>query len=166
LSTLAYGTLTTKREEAAPGTSSAANPPGIRTYVDALAALVPAEVLAAHALLLTWVSETSTNAEGMKVATITDPSTLKLIFWALVFISAGLYLLGRRRDFRRWDAARAVIPPLAFTFWTMLQKTTAFDAVWPSLREAPRNVVAVLGAVALGAAATALAYKADNDQPS
>lgn len=164
MSTLAYGTLTTKREVADPGTSTDTEPPGVRTYVDALAALVPAEVLAAHAVLLTFVTETDTDAQGQNVATITEPTTLKWIFWVLILISIGLYLLGRRTKLERWDVARALIPPVAFTFWTMLQKTTAFDAVWPSLREAPRNVIAVLGAVILGAVASALAFKADQNE--
>ena|SRR5260370_34087412 len=37
MSTLAYAALTTKREQAAPGTSTAQNPPGVKSYVDALA---------------------------------------------------------------------------------------------------------------------------------
>lgn len=166
MSTLAYGTLTTKREVADPGTSTGTEPPGVRTYIDALAALVPAEVLAAHAVLLPFVTKTDTDDAGQNVATITEATTLKWVFWALILISVGLYLIARRTKLERWDVARALIPPLAFTFWTMLQKTTAFDAVWPGLREAPRNVIAVLGAVVLGAFATALAFKADQNQPS
>jgi len=50
MSTLAYQAITKRRDEATPGTSDATSP-GVGKYVDALAALVPAEVLAAHALL-------------------------------------------------------------------------------------------------------------------
>lgn len=166
MSTLAYGNLTTKREVAEPGTSTDSKPPGVKTYVDALAALVPAEVLAAHAIVLSFVTETTQDADGQNTATITEPTTLKWAFWALIVLSVGLYLISRRSQFEPWDAARALIPPLAFTFWTMLQKSTAFDAIWPSLRDAPRNVIAILGAVVLGAVAAALAYKADQKAPS
>ena len=44
MSTLAYAALTTKREQSDPKTSTSTSPPGLKTYVDALAALVPAEV--------------------------------------------------------------------------------------------------------------------------
>lgn len=163
MSTLAYGTLTSKREVAAPGTSTNTEPPGVRTYIDALTALVPAEVLAAHAVLLPFVTKTETDPEGQSISIITEPTTLRWTFWALILISVGLYLIPRRASLERWDLARVFIPPLAFTLWTMLQRTTAFDAVWPSLREAPRNVIAVLGAIILGAIAAALAYKADQN---
>jgi len=52
MSTLAYAQLTNKRDDAAPGTSETTNAPGVKSYVDALAALVPAEVLTLHALVI------------------------------------------------------------------------------------------------------------------
>ena len=52
MSTIVYGALERKREEALPNTSSSQQPPGLTAYVDALSALVPAEVLALHAALL------------------------------------------------------------------------------------------------------------------
>jgi hypothetical protein len=42
----------------------------------------------------------------------------------------------------------------------MLQKTTAFDAVWPTLSTPARDAIALFGAILLGILATALAYKA------
>jgi hypothetical protein len=52
MSTLAYAQLTNKRESAPAQTSTTTGAPGVRTYIDTLAALVPAEVLAMHAVLL------------------------------------------------------------------------------------------------------------------
>jgi hypothetical protein len=60
---------------------------------------------------------------------------------------------------------RMAIPPLAFVGWTMLQRATAFDAIFPGMAEAPRTVVALFLGVLLGLVASALAYKADQRQP-
>lgn len=47
----------------------------------------------------------------------------------------------------------------------MLQTSTAFDAVGPHLDHALREVIAVAGAVALGAVATAVSFKVDSLTP-
>jgi hypothetical protein len=47
----------------------------------------------------------------------------------------------------------------------MLQRATAFDAIFPHMLDAPRTVIALFLAVVLGTSATALAYKADQKQP-
>lgn len=52
---------------------------------------------------------------------------------------------------------------IAFVGWTMLQRVSAFDAIFPSLGDANRTVIAVIGAFILGVAATLLAYKADQN---
>jgi hypothetical protein len=161
MSTLAYAALTSKREEATPGTSTQGSAPGVRTYVDALAGLVPAEVLAAHGAILTFTTETKDGA-----VTITQPATLVGVFYALILLSAMLYVAGRLSagNWERWDCIRVLIPPLAFVGWTMLQKATAFDAVAPSLSQAPRSAIAIIGGIFLGLVATSLAYKADQSQ--
>jgi len=160
MSTLAYAKLTSRREQAPPGTSSTTSP-GVGSWVDTLAALVPAEVLAAHA---TIISFTTSTVDG--TTRITAPGTLKGVFIALVVVSAGLYWLAHRGQWDRWDWGRVVIPPLAFVGWTMLQKPTAFDAVAPNLPEAPRFAIAVIGAIVLAAAAAALSDRADRQPPS
>ncbi len=160
MSTAAYAMLTSKREQAQPGTSSTTSPPGVKSWVDALAALVPAEVLAVHAVIISFTTSTVNNATQ-----ITAPETLKGVFVALVVVSAVLYWLVHRAQWDVWDYFRILIPPLAFVGWTMLQKTTAFDAVAPNLPEAPRFAIAVIGGVVLGAAATALSYRADQQPP-
>jgi len=162
MSTVANAALTSKREEAAPGTSTSSSPPGTRTYVDALAALVPAEVLTAHAVILSFTTETH-DVGGQSTIVITAPGTLKAVFFALIGLSMLIYFVARIKD-KRWDRldyARMLVPAAAFVGWTMLQKATAFDAVAPDLSQAPRNAIAIIGAIVLGIVAAALAYQAD-----
>jgi hypothetical protein len=110
MSTLAYAALTTRRIRATPGTSTTTSPPGVQGYVDAVAALVPAEVLSLHAVIVSMTTATQ-NA----VTTITHPGVLRWAFWGLIGLSAVLYLVPRFRTPDRLDIARALIPPAAFT---------------------------------------------------
>jgi hypothetical protein len=163
MSTVAYAQLTNRRDSAAPNTSSTTAPPGIGRYADMLSALVPAEVLGLHGLIISLTTTTSSD----KTIRIDYPQTLCVTFWALVALSVFLYVVprccGGRWD--RWDFARMLIPPFAFAGWTMLQRTTAFDAAFPSIEATPRTVIALFLAVILGAVATALASKADQKPP-
>src|SRR5262245_6831172 len=141
-----------------PSTSS----PGVNTYVDALAALVPAELLTLHAAIISVTTEIKDNT-----TTIIDVPTLRLAFWALLLLGIGFYLVPRLLD-RKWEALdylRVLIPPTAFVGWTMLQRATAFDAAFPGLAAAPRTVIALFLAVIVGAIAAALAYTAQQKQP-
>lgn len=162
MSTLAYAAFTTKREQAAPNTSTSQSPPGVSTYVDAFAALVPAEVLTLHALILPVTTRTVNAATE-----ITHPGTLSWAFLGLLLLSVVLYVAPRlvAGKWDRLDYLRTAIPPLAFVGWTMLQRATAFDAVFPNLAEAPRTVGALFLGVVLGLVAVALAYKADQKNP-
>ncbi len=158
LSTLAYASLTTRRDVAKPNTSASTSPPGVNSYVDALAALVPAEVLTLHGLVL---SVTTTVKD--KTTTISDSVTLGWAFAGLLVLSMTLYAAPRVMD-KKWDKLdfiRVCIPPLALLGWTMLQRSTAFDAVFPSFQDAPRTVSALFLGVVLGLIAAALANKAD-----
>lgn len=162
MSTIAYGALTRKREEAEPDTSTSASPPGLTSYVDALSALVPAEVLSLHAALLTVTTTTVENQTGEVVTTITEPGALRFVFWGLIVLCFVFYLAGHHSEkWDRWDYARMFIPAFAFVGWTMAQKSTAFDAVWPDVTDAYRSIIAAFGAVLLGLAAAYLAQKAD-----
>lgn len=156
MSTLAFAALTNKRDEAAPGTSTTANPPGVSTFVDALVALVPAEVLTLHAVILTATTTTANN-----VTKIDDPAALKLAFGGLIVLSIIFYVVPRFQKWETLDFVRAAIGPLAFVGWTMIQKSTAFDAVAPNLSDARRTVIGLFLAVLLGVATAALARKAD-----
>lgn len=164
MSTLLYGALTTERLRAQPGTSESVAPPGLGTYVDALAALVPAEVLALHGLVLS-VTTATTERDGLPEVTITEPGTLRLAFVGLIVLSVALYLVPRFKTREKLDAGRALIPPIAFVAWTMLQRATAFDAVWPTLGNAPRTVFALFAAAILGLVAARLAKQADGSPP-
>lgn len=159
MSTLAYAAFTSRRETASPGTSTSKNPPGVSTFVDALAALVPTEVLTLHALILSVTTTTAANT-----TMITDGATLKWAFGGLIILSIGLYVVPRFQKWETLDYLRAAIPPLSFVGWTMLQKSTAFDAVAPQLNSAPRTVAGLFVAVVLGVLATTLARKADQKE--
>jgi hypothetical protein len=164
MSTLAYAAFTAAREKAPPRTSTSDSPPGVKTYVDVLAALVPAEVLTAHGVILAFT--TSKDASGK--ASIDNPHTLSASFYGLVLLCILLYWVARRRKLP-WvplDYARMLIPPAAFVGWTMLQRATAFDAVAPNLSYPARSVIAVFLAVLLGIAASVLAVQADRSAPA
>ncbi len=162
MSTLAYAAFTTKREQGAPNTTTSQSPPGVSTYVDAFAALVPAEVLTLHGLILPVTTKT-VNA----TTEITQPGTLSWAFFGLLLLGVVLYAAPRlvAGKWDRLDYLRTAIPPLAFVGWAMLQRATAFDAVFPNLAEAPRTVGALFLGVVLGLVAAALAYKADQKNP-
>ena len=165
MSIIGYAAITNGRDASNPGatfrdaTDETTN--SKKTYIDALAALVPAEVLAAHALVISYATKTEN-----KVATITDPDTLWIAFWSLCTVSLILYAvpraIGGRWEKRDWG--RLFIPCFAFVGWTMLQTTSAFDAVF-SITQPRRALYAIILALVLGAVATALAYKIDQKQP-
>lgn len=164
MSTIAFARMTRRRRASRPlepgSTRSKAGAEGKPTPVgkatlDTLAALVPAEVLVAHATILQVTTETKGD-----VTTITKPEPLGFAFWALVVASAVVYLVARAPNFDRLDWLRMLIPPLAFVGWTMIQKTTAFDAAF-SVDEAYRVIIPVIAALIISVGAASLAYKAD-----
>jgi hypothetical protein len=167
MSTFAYAAITSARDAATPGTSTKQGSPGVATYVDALAALVPAEVLTAHAAILTFTTDTVTTS-GKPVVTVSDPGTLQIVFWALTLLSVVVYVFGRWMA-KKWDGydwLRMLIPAAAFVGWTMLQKATAFDALnctW--ITPGMRNVIPIIGAIVLGLITSVLAYRADAQAP-
>jgi hypothetical protein len=174
MSTLVYATTTRPKAPSKGARAEGEEAPqttGVSAYVQAVAALVPAEILTLHAVILTFTTKTSTEtaqATGQTVAvtTITEPTTLFWAFWGLVVTSILLYAfphwLALKKNGQKWEVAdwvRMLIPSLAFVVWTMLQRSTAFDAVWPGLTEAPRTLIALFAAVFLILGATGLSYK-------
>lgn len=176
MSSVAFGALQTRREKSASGTSKSEQPPGLNSYIDVLAALVPAEVLAIHALVIAAV--TTPNRGGQP--TITDAATLRLAFWLLMGLSAALFVLGRRPVpapavvrqesagavplWQRWewqDWIRILIPPAAFAGWAMLEPTSVWSAVAPHMSSGTRILIPLVGAVLLAAVTKALATHAD-----
>lgn len=177
MSTIAYGSMTNQRERAPDVSRSLGADKGVSSYLDAVAALVPAEVLSLHAVIVSLT--TSTGEAGSNAATITEPGVLHGAFYALIVLSIALYLASRFMDrgdgvkLSWFDVARACIPPLAFVAWTMLQPLTAFDAmqlqfdILAEVTGAARTVGALFLAVALGIAATVLAtLPADKPLPT
>jgi hypothetical protein len=151
MSTLAYANFASEHHRAPEP------PSGIKTYIDVVAALVPAEVLSLHALILSF----TTKVEG-QVTTIEDADTLRWAFFGLVLLSGVLYVLGQRLTNKPWqprDWFRVGIPPLAFVAWAMLQRVTAFDSLPSSIagNANARTVIALFLAVVLAALAKWLA---------
>jgi hypothetical protein len=142
-------------------TPAAGSKSGISAYSDALSALVPAEVLTVHALVISTV--TAKVDDGSQ---ITDLNTLWWAFYGMCLLSIFLYVVPRLMGgwWDQLDFLRMLIPLFAFVGWTMLQPTSAFDAIAPSLTIAQRTIAAVFLGVFLGACATVLAYKADAKQ--
>jgi hypothetical protein len=122
-------------------------------------------VLALHSTILSLTTKTEQDQAGQSITTITDPGTLRWAFYGLLLLSVVLYIFPHFRIKDPLDYLRAIIPPAAFIAWSMLQKATAFDAVWPELGETRRTVAALFGAVLLGTLAKVLADKADQKDP-
>jgi hypothetical protein len=154
------------------------------SYVDVVAALVPAEILAANALLLPLMVET-TEESGKSVTEITDPGALELMFWLSIAASILFYLVAERTragqaarkrgaavnaevkptSWAGWNLVRALIPAGAYVAWTMLQKSTAFDGLELDMSEGMRLTIAVFGAMVLAVIAKGLSDKADHADP-
>jgi|688.fasta_scaffold1028863_1 hypothetical protein len=176
--TQALGVASLGTTDAAPDTAPPAGG-NVSNYVEALSALIPAEVLTLHALILSQTTkiEQATGGGDSTLTTISDPQTLKFAFYGLLLMSFLLYAAPRL--YGAWraagnaikgvlaqldaaDLARAVIPPLAFVAWSMLQRATAFDAAYPWISESQRTVSGLFLASALVAAASWLAFKRPN----
>lgn len=91
MGTVMYAAVTTKRLQSPTGESTKGSAPGLSTYVDAMAGLVPAEVLAAHAVIISYATS-STSKAGHEITRIDNRGALQVSFYALIVISAGLYL--------------------------------------------------------------------------
>ena len=103
MSTLAYASLTTAREAAAPHTSTTQSP-GVGTYIDAFAALVPAEVLTLHAVIISY----TTRTVDKKTFILPEGwNTLQVSFWGLIVTSMVLY--AGARLIKRASAPGAVV---------------------------------------------------------
>lgn len=177
---MAYGLISAQRQAAPESESKAEESPGFGSYIDVVAALVPAEILAANAALLPLM--TSTQDEKGSVITITEPGTLKLVFWLSIVSCVGLYVIGQLTrakkeraketatdETAKWGYAnsiRMLIPAGAYVGWTMLQKATAFDAIAPGMSQALRFTLAVFGGIALAAIAKLLSDQADEQNPA
>jgi predicted Rossmann-fold nucleotide-binding protein len=176
MSSVAFGALATRREQSDSGTSKSEQPPGLNTYIDVLAALVPAEVLAINALIIAAVTKTIPPGQTQ----ITDQTTLRWAFWLLLGLSAALFVTGRRpvptpavvqqqsgvtvprvRNWEWQDLIRLLIPPAAFVGWAMIEPTSVWNAVAPAMSSGMRLLIPTVGAVLLAAVTKALATHSD-----
>ena len=157
-----YGFVTAQRVVAPPGESQATAAPAMTTYIDALAALVPAEALALYAVIVVPNVTRAVPVTGKTGTVISDPALLGWSCAGLLVLSAGLYIIGRMKEkLTLWDIPRALIPLAAFTCWMLVQNPGVFDVWWPSSSMAGRVVIAAFTAIMLGVLAKALGYQAD-----
>jgi hypothetical protein len=184
MSSYLYGTLTKRRLDSSPDaelvfaevpvaakvggpvTAAPAAVPDpvkdkVRHWQDAVAALVPAEVLALHGVAMSY-GTTTTGTGDTALTRITYPGQMMVVYVAMVLLAAGLYFLGAK-SFKPIDWARAAIPAAAFVIWTMIQPSTAFDAFPFGLNSFARIMIAVFGAILLGAVVNLLATSADKE---
>jgi hypothetical protein len=164
MSTIGYALFSPSKTAAPPSLATQREPSAISRYIEVLAGLVPAEVLAVHALAVSLMFTTTRSGDSV-TTTMTNAALLRGTFVALVALSLFLYVGARVLPRNRWqrsDFIRMLIPPLAFVGWTMLQRSTAFDAVWPGLDPILRTMIAVIGAVALASLAQRLTSQGDS----
>lgn len=165
MSTFLYGRLTRRRIETPGndllviGPANDTDKPTVTPWQDALAALVPAEVLALHGVIMSF--GTSTTGSGQDAVTkITYPSQMVWAYCGLLVLVVILYFVGAKsvRTLAGW--LRAAVAAAAFVAWTMIQPSTAFDAFGLDLTTFARVVIALFAAVLLGLAARGLALLA------
>lgn len=151
----AFGTATAEGTPETDADDTKAKNDLVSTYVEALSSLIPAEVLVLHSAIISVTTKTEKGT-----VSITDQSTLYWSFFGLIATATILYVSTKliTKTWEKLDYARMLIPPSSFVGWTMLQKATAFDAVFPSFGDSRRTVLALFLAVILGILATALAY--------
>jgi hypothetical protein len=176
MSTLLYESLTNAREATkaagslkvtAPKQDDTTATKPVSKLLDTVAALVPVEVLAAHAALFGAVSQNSDPGDSGPVqVTITDETWGTRFWWGLILAAVLLYAIPHlaKHGWDRWDFIRAAIPGAAFVAWTLLDKATLFDAVsdWSNLT---RIGVGTLLALLAVIASKALAETAEQKTP-
>jgi hypothetical protein len=155
VSSLAYGRLV--REDArARSANVATEDTAENKLVAGLAGLIPAEVIAAHAIILT--ATTKTTSDG--TTTISSPDPLGASLWGLLVLAVLFYLVGR--GLSNWtpiDVVRLALPPAAFLVWAALIGTSALSPWIAGIDHAWLTVGAALLGGALIAVSTAVAPK-------
>ena len=169
MSAFLFGRLEARREVSESGRSTTDQPPGLKTYADALVGLVPSEVIAASAVFVAAFTNTEENAAGDEVVVVTDATRLEVSFYGLLALAGLLYVLGHIKagaDRRRWgwlDFVRMLIPPFAFVGWAMaLEPSTMFDAA-VTVADGTKVLLVVFGGIVLVVVATLLGMAADRE---
>jgi hypothetical protein len=122
-----------------------------KQFVEMVAGLVPAEVLAIQIFILEVLSEQQSSS-GASGATITNVQAVRWSFIALLAISLAFYFGGADpRTFNKGQAAhhlfRCLVILTAFGVWTWLQPISAWQT-WFDIEE---SIWLVIGALAAGA---------------
>jgi hypothetical protein len=124
MSAYAYGSMVQPQSNRLSRAEDPAN-----KFVAAVAALIPADVLALHALVLTWTTKTDDHG----TTTITNEPLLGASLFVLLVLAIALFTIGRgfapRWQFKDWILM--AIPPLAFLAWTALLGTSALSPLIP-----------------------------------
>ena len=133
------------------------------TYLDTLAALVPAEALALYAGFVIPYTTKTTSVHGTNVTVVSDPGLLQWSCAGLLALSrASLFLVGRQQVlFSPLDVLRFFISPMAFAGWMLVQNPGVWDSWWPGSSVGERTVIAAVAAILLGVAANLLGQQAD-----
>ncbi|MEK6225575.1 MAG: hypothetical protein AABM40_04685 [Chloroflexota bacterium] len=138
MSVLAYGQIVRRsRAPSTRGLPRAAAQEGESKLVTAVAALVPAEILAAHAFILS--KATKLDSEG--TTTITNAGALQLSLPGLFVLALIVYLISRGfSDWQVLDFVRLFIPAVSFLVWTALIGTSALSPWLANLAKDGRAV--------------------------
>jgi hypothetical protein len=161
MSTLLYESLTAARQSTASGNSlvfaeavaadGAQKKEDVNKFVDSVAALVPAEALALHALIFTAVTDSDETEADVLTVTIVDRGWAQAGWVVCLLLVLGLYLGPHlaKGKFGLGDVVRMFIPAGAFVAWTFVLETSLFDAIsdWSDGRRAV--VGGAIGALAL-----------------
>jgi hypothetical protein len=157
MSTLGYASLTNQRFSDKPNQGTNDPAKGVKTYVDALSAMVPAEVLAAHAVIINFLYDDKTEWVGHSGTQIGGLFALLVILSSLLFVAPRL--LGGTA-WMRGDLVRALIPPAAFIGWSVLQPVSLLDGWCPDLDKQMSSAVVIVLAIGLGILTSSLANAA------
>ena len=95
MSTAVYAVASTNRDNSTAKQSTKSQPPGMRSFLDALAALVPGEALALHALALNLYTGPIKGPHGKTGTQITNIADLETAFYVCLVMSVIVYLSSR-----------------------------------------------------------------------
>ena len=175
MSIVALAQRTKARQLTDPAQPEEDKKPGKGKYVDVLATLIPAEVVAAHAFIISQTTKSKKvdidpgpKENLQEVTDILDPAALRIAFIGLVIACPIIYIAGKGRGAKwtPWDYVRMVLPALAFVGWTFLTEPSAFDGFNQSdISDTTQIVIGVLAAVILGAIAKFAQDGADAEKP-
>jgi hypothetical protein len=128
MSAFLYGRLI-RQQEALKGDTAAAARAEQNKLVTTVAALIPTEIIALHALM---VSCTTTTSHG--ITTITKRAPLQASLIVMILLSVVVFVIGRSgKEWTKRDFVRVWLPPAAVLAWTGLIGTSALSpwvAAW------------------------------------